>query len=225
MAINEKYSYNGIDLERKKADRIALDEAIAIKRQEIIDSPETRTGIILRQIKNLENDYNDKWKNETSPKFKRKQFLDVDPAEFSNSTIMNTDFRQHEPYTRVFPDGIENLEFKNCILDNCIIPDKAIVGSGCLNRHYKTQNDGEYWFVDTELRPISPKNYGRFDFLGLSKNPADIPAEPLSERITVASDPRVIEQREFEAFKNDETRLRSALSLERAGSDSRLLRQ
>ena len=218
MAINKKYSYNGYDMEGKKAARQSLDDFIILKKQEIKDSPEYRTALILRQIKNAENAYNELWKQPEG--FKRKQFLSVDPIEFSDCEIVNTNFAQHEPYTDVFPQGIKGCVFKGCILDNCNIPGGCTLDDGSLNRHYKMQNDGEYWFVDENRLPVSPKSYAKFDSLGLSKDPADIPSEPLAEPITVSSDPKVIERREFETFKNDETRLKAALIAEKASAEA-----
>lgn len=230
MAVNLKYSFNGRDLAAKKADRQTLDALIEQKKAEIADAKakasgseisEAASAFIIKQavkaVVDAETAYCEKWKNELAPKFKRKQFLDVDPAEFSDCEIVNSNFTQHEPYTDVFPKGITGLVFRGCILDNCNIPEGAKLEDGSLNRQYMLQNDGEYWFVDENLDPISPKNYGKYDALGLSKDPADLPAAPMAEPITIAMDPEVIKQREIAALRADDARLEAALAAEKAG--------
>lgn len=230
MGINQKYSFNGIDFLGKKADRQALDDLITQKKTEVAAAKaeldagrsfeyvyNTIRNAAYRDIKAAEKTYNDKWKNETAPKFKRKQFLDVDPKEFSDCEIVNTSFMQHEPYTEVFPRGIEKLKFIGCNLDNCIIPDGATL-ENCTNLQYKTQNDGERWIVDDKLAPVSPLHPAAFDKCGLSKDPASIPAVPVKEPVTIANDPKIIEQRELEALKNDPVRLKAALDAEKTSA-------
>ena len=112
--------------------------------------------------------------------WKRKSFTGKDPEEFNNSEIVAACFSQEEPFTKVFPDGLKNVVFLNCNLDNCIIPEGATVKGGT-NKHFKEQADGELWIVDASKKPVKPLKPYRFDKLGLSKDPKDLTEVPDQE--------------------------------------------
>ena len=60
--------------------------------------------------------------------FTGKKFLDIDPAEFSGTTIIGSCFYQEgTPDTEVFPE-IKDVEFLRCNLDNVFIPTENTVG-------------------------------------------------------------------------------------------------
>lgn len=142
---------------------------------------------------------------------KRKSFVDVDSSEFNDTEIVGACFHQDEPYSDVFPKGVKNCLLTKCNVDNCNIPDGFTVGEGTTNKHFLIQNDGEYWLVDKDLKPIEPRDSDRFDLCGLSKDPANLPAEKLSQPITFTNDPKYIEQQKIEALKNDPARLKQVL--------------
>lgn len=103
----------------------------------------------------------------------RQSFTGKDPTEFNDTEIVAAGFGQKEPLTKVFPDGMKGVTFRDCNLDNCIIPTGNTVIGGT-NKHVKEQADGEMWIVDEELKPVSPMKPYRFDKMGLSKDPKDI---------------------------------------------------
>lgn len=141
---------------------------------------------------------------------KRKAFLDVDPAEFNDSEIIGSGFYQDQPYSDVFPKDVKGLVLTKCNLDNVNIPEGATVNGGC-NNHILTQNDGEYWIVDENLKPIRPRDAEKFVECGLSTDPKALPAEPLAEPITFTNDPARIEQQKIEALATDPVRLKAIL--------------
>lgn len=55
--------------------------------------------------------------------FTGQNFLDIDPSEFSNTTIVGSCFYQSKMGSKVFPDGIENVTFERNNLDNVLLPD------------------------------------------------------------------------------------------------------
>ena len=119
--------------------------------------------------------------------FKNQSFVDVPPSEFSNKIIVGSNFSQNEPDTRVFPDGVVNCTLKNCVALNAVIPAGFIL-ENTKNERIKTQNDGEYWIVDKDLKPISPLSPKRYDKLFLSKDPKGLPDEPLSQSIIMTAE-------------------------------------
>ena len=141
---------------------------------------------------------------------KRKTFLDVPASEFNNSEIIGASFYQNEPYTDVFPADVVGLELSGNY-DNCNIPAGATFKSGT-NQQIKTQNDGEYWIVDKDLKPISPRDSDNFDRCGLSKVPKDIPSKMVDEPVTIANDPEIIEQRKIEELRNDYPALKQMIT-------------
>jgi len=164
MAINKKYSYNGYDP--------ALPEIIAKK-------IELNTLFQQRVL-------NRKEYSEACSKLKRgwkRKDLTKEPAtDFNNSEIIGSTFAQDEHYTDVFPEGVENCILTKCNLGNCNIPTGFTVNGGT-NKHYAKQNDGEYWVVDKQLKPVEPLIPQRYDEYGLSKNPKGLPSSPMGESI------------------------------------------
>jgi hypothetical protein len=99
---------------------------------------------------------------------------------------------------------------RECNSDNCNIPVRYSVEGGT-NKHFLTQNDGEYWIVGRDLKPIAPRDVDRFVKCGLSILPSSIPPAPLKEPITMTCDPARIEQQKIQALANDSVRLKQIL--------------
>jgi len=142
--------------------------------------------------------------------WKRKTFVDVDAKEFNDSEIIGACFYQDTPYSNVFPPDIEDVVFERCNLDNVNIPAGATVKGGT-NQHIATMNDGEYWIVGIDGKPIVPRDAAKFDECRLSKDPRDIPATMVAVPVTMTYDPKRIEAAKIEALKNDEARLKQVL--------------
>jgi hypothetical protein len=144
--------------------------------------------------------------------FKNQSLVELDPEELNDSEIVGTSFFQREPFTVVFPKNLKGIVFSGCNLDNCILPEGAIMRGGT-NRQYAPQNDGEYWIIDETGNPVSPRDHEKFDRCGISKDPRNIPVEPLAESITFTNDPARIERQKIDALANDRTRLKDILVL------------
>jgi hypothetical protein len=142
--------------------------------------------------------------------FKYQNFVDIKPEEFNGSEIIGASFYQVEPFTDVFPKDVKNCTLTRCNLDNCNIPSGFTVNGGT-NKHIKSQNDGEYWVVDTNNKPISPRDVGKFDACGLSKSPLNIPATLVAEPVTFTNDPVVIEQKKIAEIMNNPVKARQLL--------------
>jgi len=120
--------------------------------------------------------------------------LGIDPAELSGGEIVGSCFAQEAPYkadasharstghasplVKVFPDGMHDVTFINCNLDNCIIEGvNVVVGERSNNRKIRVMNDGDDWILDdvtnAPKESMLEKWYGR---QGESVDPADIPA-------------------------------------------------
>jgi len=142
--------------------------------------------------------------------WKRKMFVDVDPVEFNDTEIIGAGFYQDTPYSDVFPKDVRGLVLTKCNLDNVNIPAGATVNGGC-NNHILPQNDGEYWIVDRDMKPIAPRDADKYAALKLSTDPKALPAEPLDEPITFTHDPARIEQQKIQALAADPVRLKQIL--------------
>ena len=142
--------------------------------------------------------------------WKRKTFVDVDAKEFNDSEIIGACYYQDTPYTDVFPADVAGLTLTRCNLDNVNIPVGVTVKGGT-NQHINTMNDGEYWIVGKDGKPIAPRDAAKFDECGLSKDPRDIPATMVAVPVTVTYDPKRIEAAKIESLKNDEARLKQIL--------------
>lgn len=119
--------------------------------------------------------------------------VDLDPDEFSDTTIVGTCFAQEAEYnanashngsnghvdTRidVFPPGTHNVTFLRCNLDNVRVTGQpSTVGEGSTNRKIRVMNDAEDWELnENNNKPVRPVNVKSFEKYGLSIDPADIP--------------------------------------------------
>ena len=130
------------------------------------------------------------------------QYLtDVPAEEFNNSEIVGSCFHiGNQPFSDVFPPDMTGVTFTKCSLSNIIIPPGNTVGEGCQHRQIKTQNDGEMWLVDKDGKPIEPLRKDRFEKLGLSTDPKDIPATKQETMITVKKE-QDNEQADIDAVK------------------------
>jgi hypothetical protein len=144
--------------------------------------------------------------------WKRKTFLDADPAEFNDSEIIGAVFHQDAPYSDVFPQLPKGgtCILRECNSDNCNIPVRYSVEGGT-NKHFLAQNDGEYWIVGRDLKPIAPRDVDVFIKCGLSVLPSGIPPTPLKEPITWTCDPGRIKTQKISAFAQDTARLEQIL--------------
>jgi len=134
--------------------------------------------------------------------WKRKSLVDEPAKDFNNTEIVSSCFAQDEPFTDVFPPGMTGVTFVGkCNLGNCNIPPGNTVEG--FNKHYKTQNDGEYWVIDTELKPIEPLSPKRYERFALSKDPKDLPAEMMEESIIVQAEKAKAIEDEVDAKKKE----------------------
>lgn len=85
-------------------------------------------------------------------------FKDMSPNDFSNCEIHNSCFYQKAKIgdkipKDIFPDGVENLIFVRCNLDNVLLP-KGATMIDSTNKLIQQQIDGLNWIVDKTLKPI-----------------------------------------------------------------------
>ncbi len=107
---------------------------------------------------------------------------DLSEAEGFSDTIIGSCFAQREPFTDCLPADAR-ATFVRCNLDNCNIPQGCTVGDGCCNDHHRIQNDGGNWIIDNQGNPLRPLDEAEYDEFGLSKDPRDIPAQPVKESL------------------------------------------
>jgi hypothetical protein len=117
--------------------------------------------------------------------FQDKSFKDVDASEFNDTTIAGSNFFQFEkPYADIFPDGMKNVIFLHCNLDNVDLSkcEGCKIEGTTTNKQLKVQNDTEYWIVqkasnveNAELIPVEPLRKEKFLEVGISILPQDIP--------------------------------------------------
>jgi hypothetical protein len=117
--------------------------------------------------------------------WKRRNLSNEVAKDFNNSEIVGSNFAQEEPFTSAFPSDMIGVTFIKCNLGNCNIPAGNTVEG--FNKHYKIQNDGEYWIVNEELKAIEPLSPKRYEEFGVSKDPKDLPIEKLEESIIVTA--------------------------------------
>ena len=129
--------------------------------------------------------------------FKRLSFVSVHASYFNDTEIVGSCFAQDDPYTDVFPPDMKGVTFRDCNLNNCDIPDNNTIIGGT-NKHHWMENDGEQWALDASLRPIEPLSPKRYDDLGLSKKPADLPKDRLYVSIITTAQ----EDKDYIATKN-----------------------
>ena len=100
----------------------------------------------------------------------------VKASEFNNSEIFGSCFYAENPTTAVFPKTMKGVTFDRCNLDNVVISEGNTVLPSCTNKKIAIQNDLEDWMLDENLNPVEPINKKGFEDLGISIDPADIPA-------------------------------------------------
>ena len=236
MAINKKYSYNGYDpnspesIARKVELQAFIDAANAtfaagresaerdFQRGILTEKQYTAVvGILVANNSKARTEFN-KGLIDLKLPFKGKTFVDVDPAEFSDSEIVGTSFYQDgKPGTKVFPAGVKNLLLTGCDLNNVDTSDPEItVGAHCCNHQVAIQNNLEFYKLDKDGNPVSPLDEAAFDKCSLSKNPADIPVEKLAEPITITNDPDVIMQKKLDLLKMNDTELKAIIEAKEA---------
>jgi hypothetical protein len=113
--------------------------------------------------------------------FMNQDFSGVDASEFNDTEIKGSCFYQEDDAKEIFPSDMTGVTFIRCNLDNVIIPAGATVDKSCINRRIKVQNDLEDWFLDGSSQPTEPMHKDDYLRLGLSTDPADIPATKMDE--------------------------------------------
>lgn len=83
-----------------------------------------------------------------------------------------------DPRKKIFPAGMTGVIFNRCNLDNVDVPAGNTIINSIGNRRIRVQNDMEDWLVDDAGNPTAPLDPKRFERLGMSKDPKDIPANP-----------------------------------------------
>lgn len=114
--------------------------------------------------------------------FMHQSFVDVPASEFNNSTIVGSCFYQEsigeeEVVKDIFPDGLVNVIFEKCNLDNVLIKSGMSLGEKNSNRKIKVQNDWDDWILDDNLKPVEPMDKVRRIKAGKSIDPKDIPKD------------------------------------------------
>ena len=107
-------------------------------------------------------------------------FKDQPAGDFDNSEIIGSGFYQEyvegdaSVVKDIFPTGMTGVTFKDCNLDNVLVPTGNTVDGGT-NKNIKVQNDLEDWFVDGSDEPIEPLMKEMRDKAKISSLPKDIP--------------------------------------------------
>lgn len=119
--------------------------------------------------------------------FMNQSFLMDESADWSNKTIVGTNLYQEiigefKGRINVLPDGVENLVLERCNLDNVLIPEGVTVIGGS-NRVVLVQTDAEDWECDDDGNPIRPVNWKKYEKLGASTDPADLPDEQMEKSV------------------------------------------
>ena len=112
--------------------------------------------------------------------FSHKTFVDTKPEEWNDTEVVNSCFYNETPNTKVFPDGIKDVQFIDCNLDNVVVPETCTIEGGC-HRLIQVQNDLEDWILDKDLKPVEPLRKAQIQRLGLSVDPRDIPLDRVAE--------------------------------------------
>jgi len=222
MNINKKYSYGGYDplapdvLKKKQEfrDRLHEVEMVRLKmfkeletlqyylKSEKIskETYERKKRMLVETLKQyqIRRDVISKEITEMKRGFKYKSFLTIPVTDFNHTEIIGASFEQREPFTNVFNPQLTGVQFTNCNTDNCNINANCTIVGGT-HKQIKTQNDGEYWEVNKDLKPLRPLHPKRYDRLLLSKDPRDLPSKPLQESVIVTAE-RENEKQERKAF-------------------------
>lgn len=119
--------------------------------------------------------------------FMDKTFNELDPKEFNDSTIIGSCFAQQpkivanalsptppEAYEDIFPNGLSNVVFEKCNLDNVLIKAGMTVIGGT-NKRIRTMNDWEDWILDADSKPVEPMSKDEWVVANKSIDPKDIP--------------------------------------------------
>lgn len=107
----------------------------------------------------------------------------IEADDLGGQEIVGSCFSQEIPDTVIFPKGMKGVVFKNCNLDNVVIPDgnKFI---DCSTIRFEVQNDLNDWEIDRNDIPVCVLDYLYFYKNDLPHpDPASIPDEPVEERI------------------------------------------
>ena len=92
--------------------------------------------------------------------FTFKSFKNTPAEELSNIVIKGSSFHQREPWTGIFPTGVENLELLNCNVDNVDVPaGVTLTGTSCNRNAIYVAGEGR-WTVDRQgnkLELIEPE--------------------------------------------------------------------
>lgn len=134
-------------------------------------------------------------------------------AEFNDSEIVGSCFYQEgQPDVEVFPAGMTGVTFRNCNLDNVLIPDGNTIEGGS-HKRVIMQKDGEDWITDKNNNPLEPIAKKTYVKLGISTDPKDLPSEQQETPATLAA---VIASREADiaAVKAIDSELAKRLGLE-----------
>ena len=116
--------------------------------------------------------------------FSQKDFTGRSRVEIPNGAVVYAScFSQETLDSDIFPEGMKDVKFYNCNLDNVFIPDGNEVIS-CSQKRFKAQNDLNDWLVDEKGDPTKPVNYSLFEKMNLPlPNPNDIPVQLASDPI------------------------------------------
>jgi hypothetical protein len=120
-------------------------------------------------------------------KFSHKSFLqqtltDTDPKDWNDTDVVGSCFYNEKPRTKVFPDGIKNVKFIGCNLDNIVIPETCAMEK-CTNKLIQVQSDLNDWILDEDLKPVEPLDKARYIKLGVSYDPKDLPVAKAAENV------------------------------------------
>lgn len=85
-----------------------------------------------------------------------------------------------DPFMRIFPGDMYGVTFVECNLDNVYVPPGNVMHE-CSHRRIKRMADGEYWFVDENIKPTEPIHKKRLMRLKENVDPRKIPTEKISE--------------------------------------------
>ena len=120
--------------------------------------------------------------------FMGESFTHLPASEFNNSTIIGSNFYQeNKPDEDIFPDGLVNVEFQKCNLDNVLIKTGMTADNTNAKKRIKAQNDLEDWIVEKvsdKWVAKEPHKKDKFAELGLSIDPKDIPVKKQTKSTT-----------------------------------------
>lgn len=124
---------------------------------------------------------NEKYSYKAFP-YHRVSFKSIPAKEFNNTIIVGSCFYQE--WTEgdktivkdIFPNGMTGVIFKQCNLDNVLVPIGNTVQSGT-HKKIKFQNDLENWILNKDETPKEPINKEQRLEANVSVDPKDIPAK------------------------------------------------